>query len=141
MLHLSAYGICDYILEWAQTLSATYVASQWFTFSWGDVERLTGLYSSFLNIPLLLSVIDGIVQVFFGWHIWTFSKSKPIYTLIIILAVMQMVGAIGVATYLVQYPDQGIKGLGLVVSVGVRLDTSALVDILIAGCITYFETM
>ncbi|ESK87406.1 hypothetical protein Moror_11676 [Moniliophthora roreri MCA 2997] len=131
-----AYGI--YILEWAQTLSATYDASQWFTFSWGDVERLAGLYSSFLNIPLLSSVIGGIVQVFFGWRIWTFYKSKSIYTLIIILAVVQMAGAIGVATYLVQYPDQGIRSPGLVVSVGVRLATSALVDILIASCITYF---
>ncbi|KAL0572665.1 hypothetical protein V5O48_009289 [Marasmius crinis-equi] len=127
-----------YLLDIAQTCSATYDAAQWFGYRWGDTYAIDNLYTTFLNVPLFTSIIGAVVQVFFGWRIWCFSKSNILYGFIILMAVVQLGGA-GVTSYfLVKFPREGIPVPGLPKSVGVRLGTSAAVDIVIAACMTYY---
>ncbi|KAJ3810958.1 hypothetical protein F5876DRAFT_40697, partial [Lentinula aff. lateritia] len=52
-----------YLLDWAQTCSATYDTFHWFVYGWGSIDALYDLYSTFLNVPILSSVIAAIVQV------------------------------------------------------------------------------
>ncbi|KAK1217053.1 hypothetical protein PQX77_020296 [Marasmius sp. AFHP31] len=127
-----------YLLDIAQTCSATYDAAQWFGHQWGSPDALENLYSTYLNVPLFTSIIGAAVQIFFGWRIWCFSKSKVLYGFIISLAGVQLAGAAVTSHYLVKFPREGVHVMGLSVSVGVRLGTSALVDIVIAACMTYY---
>ncbi|KAI3614954.1 hypothetical protein WG66_016821 [Moniliophthora roreri] len=129
------YGL--FLLDWVQTISATYDASQWFVFGWGEPEKLDLLYTSFLNVPLLTSTIGAIVQIFFGWRIWTLSKSMPVFACIILMALLQLAGAAVDAQYLFLAPRESNGSPGLSKAVGVRLGTSAAVDIVIAICMTF----
>jgi hypothetical protein len=103
-----------YLLDWAQTCSATYDACQWFVYNWGVVPALYLRYTGFLNIPLLSSLIGAIVQVrtisplsyiakksqiFYGWRIWILSGSKIFFVLICVLAFVQLGGGIATAFY------------------------------------------
>jgi hypothetical protein len=51
------------MLDWAQTCSATYDGFQWFVHGWGDIPALFGVFTNFLNVPILSSTIGFIVQV------------------------------------------------------------------------------
>ncbi|KAK7032516.1 hypothetical protein VNI00_013085 [Paramarasmius palmivorus] len=127
-----------FVLDWAQTISATYDATQWFAVGWGDPDALDLLHSEFLNVPLLTSVIGAIVQIFFGWRIWTLSKSKAVFAFIIFMALLQLAGAAAVAHYLILEPRESNDIPGLPKAVGVRLGTSAAVDVVIAACMTFY---
>ncbi|KAJ4474302.1 hypothetical protein J3R30DRAFT_3778329 [Lentinula aciculospora] len=127
-----------YLLDWAQTCSATYDAFQWFVWGWGDVSGLYDLYSGFLNIPILSSVIAAIVQIFFGWRIWKFSQSTVIFGLVILLALLQLGGGFAVGIVLWQDSSEVSRSSALVSAVGVRLAGSGFVDTVIAVSMTYF---
>ncbi|KAF9268431.1 hypothetical protein L218DRAFT_616152 [Marasmius fiardii PR-910] len=130
------YGV--YVLDVAQTCSATYDAVQWFGYGWGDPNGLEALYTTFLNVPLLTSIIGTAVQIFFGWRIWCFSKSNTLFGFVISMALTQLGGAVATSYFVFINPWEGITSPGLGKSVGVRLGTSAAVDIVIASCMTCF---
>ncbi|KIK63507.1 hypothetical protein GYMLUDRAFT_41184 [Collybiopsis luxurians FD-317 M1] len=127
-----------YLLDWAQTCSATYDAFQWFVWEWGNVPALYDLYSTFLNVPIFSSVIAAIVQIFFGWRIWKFSESRIIFALVTILALLQLGGGIAVGVLLWQDSSEVSRSNGLVWAVGIRLAGSGFVDTVIAISMTYF---
>ncbi|ESK84169.1 hypothetical protein Moror_16994 [Moniliophthora roreri MCA 2997] len=127
-----------FTLEIIQTFSATYDASQWFAYGWGNVPKLLKLYTTFFNIPLLSSVIGGIVQIFYGWRIWSIFESISIYAVICILALVQLGGAICASYYLTRYPDEVVHHVQILYAVGIRLSGSAVVDVLISSFMTYF---
>ncbi|KAK7466059.1 hypothetical protein VKT23_004783 [Stygiomarasmius scandens] len=127
-----------YLLEWAQTFCATYDAVHWFGYGWGNREALDQIYTEFLDIPIFTSTIGAAVQIFFGWRIFTLSHSKILYGFIILMALLQFAGAVVTGYYIRINPTESNNNPGLPKSVGVRLGTSAAVDIVIAGCMTYF---
>ncbi|KIK53876.1 hypothetical protein GYMLUDRAFT_207154 [Collybiopsis luxurians FD-317 M1] len=127
-----------YLLDWAQTCLATYDAFNWFVYGWGNLPALYQLYSSFLNIPILSSVIALIVQVFFGWRIWRLSQSRVAFGLVIVLALLQMGGGIAVGVFLWRDSSEVTRSDGLVRAVGIRLGGSAFVDTVIAISMTYY---
>ncbi|KAF8201206.1 hypothetical protein K438DRAFT_1821575 [Mycena galopus ATCC 62051] len=127
-----------YVLDWAQTCSATYDAFQWFVYGWGNIPALYGLYTGFLNVPILSSIIGAIVQIFFGWRIWTISESKITFGVIILLALLQLGGGGAVAYYIYNDASEVARSVGLVRAVGIRLAGSATVDTVIAVSMTYF---
>ncbi|KAF7360724.1 hypothetical protein MVEN_00804300 [Mycena venus] len=139
------YGI--YLLDWAQTCSATYDAFRWFVYDWGDIPALFLRYSGFFNVPLLSSVIGAIVQasppgveltIFYGWRIWIFSRSKVMFVIVFILAVVQLGGGIATAYYMFIDASETSRAAHTIHSVGVRLGGSALVDIVISVSMTYY---
>ncbi|KAF8201222.1 hypothetical protein K438DRAFT_1821628 [Mycena galopus ATCC 62051] len=127
-----------YILDWAQTCSATYDAFQWFVYGWGNIPALYGLYTGFLNVPILSSIIGAIVQIFFGWRIWRISESKITFGVVILLALLQLGGGGAVAYYIYNDASEVARSVGLVRAVGIRLAGSATVDTVIAVSMTYF---
>ncbi|KAJ7678093.1 hypothetical protein DFH06DRAFT_566023 [Mycena polygramma] len=127
-----------YVLDWVQTCSATYDAFQWFVYGWGDIAALYGLFTGFLNVPILSSVIGAIVQVFFGWRIWILSESKAVFVGIILLALLQLSGGGAVAYYIYNDASEITRSVGLVRAVGIRLGGSAVLDTVIAVSMTYF---
>ncbi|KAF8508295.1 hypothetical protein JB92DRAFT_640671 [Gautieria morchelliformis] len=127
-----------YIIDWAQTCSATYDAFQWFVYGWGSINALYNVYTSYLNVPILSSIIGAVVQIFFGWRIWTFSKSNVLFCAIILLALLQLGGGGAVAYFLATDPSEVTRSNGLVFAVGIRLGGSALVDTVVAITMTYY---
>ncbi|KAJ7088654.1 hypothetical protein C8R44DRAFT_649244 [Mycena epipterygia] len=127
-----------YVLDWVQTCSATYDAFQWFVYGWGNIPALYGLFTGFLNVPILSSIIGAIVQIFFGWRIWTISQSRMTFAVIILLALLQLGGGGAVAFYIYNDASEVTRSVGLVRAVGIRLGGSSVVDTVIAVCMTYF---
>ncbi|KAJ3868173.1 hypothetical protein EV359DRAFT_77925 [Lentinula novae-zelandiae] len=127
-----------YLLDWAQTCSASYDAFHWFVYGWGSIDALYDLYSTFLNVPILSSVIAAIVQAFFAWRIWRLTQSRIISILIVLLALLQLGGGIAVGIFVWRDSSEVARSDGLVSAVGVRLAGSALADTVIAISMTYF---
>ncbi|KAJ6616497.1 hypothetical protein B0H10DRAFT_1799514 [Mycena sp. CBHHK59/15] len=125
-----------YLLDWAQTCSATYDAFQWFVYGWGEIPALFLRYTGFLNIPLLSSLIGA--AIFYGWRIWTFSQSRIIFGLVCLLAFLQLGGGVAVSYYMFNDASEVSRNAHLVRAVGVRLAGSALVDTVISVSMTYF---
>ncbi|KAJ3788139.1 hypothetical protein GGU10DRAFT_385259 [Lentinula aff. detonsa] len=127
-----------YLLDWAQTCSATYDVFHWFVYGWGSIDALYDLWSTFLNVPILSSIIAAIVQIYFGWRIWKLTHSRIIFSVIGVLALLQLGGGIAVGIFLWRDSSEVARSDGLVSSVGVRLAGSALADTVIAISMTYF---
>ncbi|KAJ4485375.1 hypothetical protein J3R30DRAFT_1349417 [Lentinula aciculospora] len=127
-----------YLLDWAQTCSATYDAFNWFVYGWGSIDALYDLYSTFLNVPILSSFIAAIVQIFFGWRIWRLTQSRILSSLIGLLALLQLGGGISVGVFVWRDSSEVARSDGLVSSVAVRLAGSAFADTVIAISMTYF---
>ncbi|KAF7369109.1 putative Transmembrane protein [Mycena venus] len=135
-LKILVYAV--YILDWIQTCSATYDAFQWFVYGWGNIPALYGLFTTFLNVPILSSIIAAIVQIFFGWRIGTLSESRITFVVIASLSLLQLGGGGAVAYYLYNDASEVTRSEGLVRAVGIRLGGSAVVDSVIAISMTYF---
>ncbi|KAJ3998857.1 hypothetical protein F5050DRAFT_1127215 [Lentinula boryana] len=127
-----------YLLDWAQTCSATYDVFHWFVYGWGSIDALYDLWSTFLNVPILSSIIAAIVQIYFGWRIWKLTHSRIIFSLIGMLALLQLGGGIAVGIFVWRDSSEVARSDGLVSSVGVRLAGSAFADTVIAISMTYF---
>jgi hypothetical protein len=115
--YLIVYSL--YIIDWAQTCSATYDGFQWFVYGWGDIAMLYNLQTSYLNVPTFSSIIGAAVQVkstsgpseqranllvsyaqiFFSWRLFTFSRSYVASTIIVFLAFLQLGGGAAVAWF------------------------------------------
>ncbi|TFY79389.1 hypothetical protein EWM64_g4621 [Hericium alpestre] len=130
-----------YLVDWAQTCSATYDGFQWFVYGWGDINVLNSSETGYLNVPILSSIVAITVQIFFGWRIWTFSKSFVPLVCIVVLAVVQLGGAIAVAYFVATVPLENAREPGLPDAVGIRLGTSVVADAIISISMTYFVSM
>ncbi|KAJ6532458.1 hypothetical protein B0H19DRAFT_1005063 [Mycena capillaripes] len=128
-----------YVLDWAQTCAATYDGFQWFVYGWGDIPTLYGVFTDFLNVPLLSSIIGSISeQIFFGWRIWAISQSGIPFAVVVILSCLQLGAGSAAAYYLYQDASEVTRSAGLVRAVGIRLGASVAVDTVIAVSMTYF---
>ncbi|KAF7369110.1 putative Transmembrane protein [Mycena venus] len=127
-----------YILDWVQTCSATYDAFQWFVYGWGNIPVLYGLFTTFLNVPILSSIVAAIVQIFFGWRIWALSESRITCAVIVFLSLLQLGGGGAVGYYIYNDASEVARSEGLVRAVGIRLGGSAVVDSVIAIFMTLF---
>ncbi|KAJ6535029.1 hypothetical protein B0H19DRAFT_1271690 [Mycena capillaripes] len=142
LLKALVYGI--YILDWVQTCSATYDGFQWFVYGWGNVPMLFGRFTGFLNVPFLSSLIGVIVQasslsfIFYGWRIWIFSRSKVLFAIVVLLALLQFGGGLGSAYFMFMDASETARPLHLLRCIGIRLAGTAVVDAVISVSMTYF---
>ncbi|KAJ7473172.1 hypothetical protein B0H11DRAFT_2037485 [Mycena galericulata] len=127
-----------YLLDLAQTGSATYDAFQWFIYGFGNAPNLYLRYSGFLNIPLLGSTIGAIVQIFYGWRIWSFSRSRIIFGLVCAVALVQWSAGLITGYYMFMDASEMTKNQHYKSFSEVRLAASAIVDVVIATSMTYF---
>jgi hypothetical protein len=73
-IHFSVYSI--FLLETLQTALSGADLYYWFAAGFGDVERLTKPYISYLDVPIMGSVVSLSVQFFFVYRIWVLSKKR-----------------------------------------------------------------
>jgi hypothetical protein len=91
-LILSVYGL--YLVEVVQVILATHDAFNIYGAGWGNIAALNNLQWSWFDTPIMSgigkhlwciiaihserSLVSAIVQCFYGWRIYTLSKSKTL---------------------------------------------------------------
>jgi hypothetical protein len=73
-VHFVVYSI--FVLETLQTAFSGADLYYWFATGFGDVERLATPYFSYLDVPIMGSVVSLSVQFFFVYRIWVLSKKR-----------------------------------------------------------------
>ncbi|KAK0459351.1 uncharacterized protein EV420DRAFT_1642316 [Desarmillaria tabescens] len=131
------YGI--YVIEFAQTILVTYDAFAGFGYGFGDIEALTRMYFNWLIVPIMGAVVASIVQCFYAYRIFILSKSQIVTILVTCLSLTSAVAAIITGTYCFEAGDvTKLNNRRTSIAVGIFYGASALCDILIAICMTYY---
>ncbi|KAH8831166.1 hypothetical protein DL96DRAFT_811501 [Flagelloscypha sp. PMI_526] len=88
------------LLETAQSILLLYDAFLLFCLRWGIEAALVGTRLRWLSIPVLGSLISFLVQVFYAWRIWTFTRRNLVVALILALSLTTLGAglAVGLST-------------------------------------------
>jgi hypothetical protein len=68
-----------------QTALATADTFNWFAYGFGNMEIIATAYISPVDAPMMNSSMAFAVQLFFGWRIWMFSRSRVLIAVIAIV--------------------------------------------------------
>ncbi|KAK0459324.1 uncharacterized protein EV420DRAFT_315280 [Desarmillaria tabescens] len=131
------YGIN--IVEFGQTVIVTHDAFTVFGYGFGDVEILTDMHSNRLTVPVMSAVAACVGQVFYAYRIFILSKSQTVPILIACLSLTSSVA--GIITGVYSFEAGNITKLNnqkTSIAVGIVCGVSALCDIIIAFCMTYY---
>ncbi|KAK0484821.1 hypothetical protein IW261DRAFT_859690 [Armillaria novae-zelandiae] len=131
------YGI--YIIEFVQTVLITHDVFATFGYGFGDIDALTRTNSFWLAVPIMSAVAAGVGQVFYAYRIFILSKSQIIPIFIICISLTSSVAAIITGIYSFQAADlTKMNNRETTISIGIWCGASALCDIIIAICMTYY---
>ncbi|KAK0449460.1 hypothetical protein EV421DRAFT_1996525 [Armillaria borealis] len=140
LLKYLVYGI--YVIESVQTILVAHDTFAMFGYGFGDMDALTRLNYNWITVPITSAVAAGVGQVFYAYRIFVVSKSRIISIFIICISMTSSVAAIIAGIYAFQ---AGIitkfNTRKLHIAIGIWCGASALCDILIAICMTYYLTM
>ncbi|PBK61307.1 hypothetical protein ARMSODRAFT_1008856 [Armillaria solidipes] len=131
------YGI--YIFEFVQTMIFTHDAFATFGYGFGDLEALTGMYFSWFTVPIMSAVSACIGQGFYAYRIFILSKSPIVPIFVICVSLTSLVAGIIIGVWC--FPADNVTELNsprMSVAVGILCGASALCDIIIAICMTYY---
>ncbi|PBL04245.1 hypothetical protein ARMGADRAFT_1070722 [Armillaria gallica] len=131
------YGV--YIIEFVQTMLFTHDAFAVFGYGFGDIEALTRVHFNWLTVPIMSAVVAFIGQVFYAYRIFILSKSRIIPLFVICVSLTSSVAAIITGAYC--FPADSVTELNnrrMSIAVGIWCGASALCDIIIAICMTYY---
>ncbi|PBK70218.1 hypothetical protein ARMSODRAFT_846705, partial [Armillaria solidipes] len=132
------YGIC--IVEIVQTMFVTHDAFAVFGYGFGDLIALTDMHFNWFAVPIMSSIVACVGQVFYGYRIFILSKSqKAIPIFVACLSLTSTVASIVTGVY--SFEAGNIIELNkrrINVAVGIWCGASALCDIVIAICMTYY---
>ncbi|KAK0454288.1 hypothetical protein EV421DRAFT_1896218 [Armillaria borealis] len=131
------YGI--YIVEFVQTMIFTHDAFATFGYGFGDVEALTGMYFNWFTVPIMSAVSACVGQGFYAYRIFILSKSPIVPIFVICVSLTSLVA--GIITGVWCFPADNVTELNsprMSVAVGILCGASALCDIIIAICMTYY---
>ncbi|KAF7352173.1 hypothetical protein MVEN_01180500 [Mycena venus] len=126
-----------YTLELVQTMFMTRDAFQTFGYGFGDPAAITDLYFAWLYIPVMGGLVAFIGQSFYAYRIYILSKRWIVPVLIVLVSLASSVGGclLGgfshIAGHLTLLTNSKITA-------GIWLGSSALSDISIAVCMTYY---
>ncbi|KAK0468806.1 hypothetical protein IW261DRAFT_1317886, partial [Armillaria novae-zelandiae] len=120
------YGI--YIIEFVQTVLFTHDAFAEFGYGFGDIEALTAMDFNWLTVSIMCAVVACIGQVFYAYRIFILSKSRivPLFVTCVRFWRVPSPWPSNSSLY-TGVPDQFCGSYG-----------SALCDIIIAICMTYY---
>ncbi|PBK61346.1 hypothetical protein ARMSODRAFT_669717 [Armillaria solidipes] len=131
------YGI--YIVEFAQTMLVTHDAFAMFGYGFGDIETLTDMHFNWLTVPIMSAAAACVGQGFYAYRIFILSKSRIIPILVICVSLTSSVAAIITGVYSFQAGSIiKLNNRKTSVAVGIWCGASALCDIVIAICMTYY---
>ncbi|PBK67746.1 hypothetical protein ARMSODRAFT_1020266 [Armillaria solidipes] len=131
------YGI--YIIEFVQTMLFTHDAFAAFGYGFGDIEALTRMHSNWFTVPIMSAVAAGVGQVFYAYRIFILSKSRIVPLFVICVSLTSSVAAIITSVY--SFPSDSVTEVNnrrMSIALGIWCGTSALCDIIIAICMTYY---
>ncbi|PBK67137.1 hypothetical protein ARMSODRAFT_320239 [Armillaria solidipes] len=131
------YGI--YVIEFVQTMFVSHDAFATFGYSFGDMDALARLNFSWLTVPVMSAVVSCVGRVFYAYRIFIVSKSRTISIFIICLSLTSSVAAMITGIYCFQASDAAkLNSWKTYTAVGIWCGASALCDIIIAICMTYY---
>ncbi|KAK0241073.1 hypothetical protein EDD85DRAFT_388297 [Armillaria nabsnona] len=131
------YGI--YIVEFVQTMFVTHDAFAMFGYGFGDIEALTEMHFDWLTVPIMSAVAACVGHAFYVYRIIILSKSRIVPALVICVSLTSSVAAIITGVYCFQAGDiTAIHNRRTSIAIGIWCGGSALCDIVIAGCMTYY---
>ncbi|KAJ6602704.1 hypothetical protein DFH09DRAFT_1125356 [Mycena vulgaris] len=130
-----------YAIEVVQTVLLTRDAFMAFGYGFGDVSALTKIRTYWLTSPIIGGLVAFIGQSFYAYRVYVLSsRSWTIPVLIVVTSLVSSVCALISGGVVSQFED--LTSLNnnrkLSISEGVWLSTSALSDIIIAVCMTYY---
>ncbi|KAK0236476.1 hypothetical protein EDD85DRAFT_643160 [Armillaria nabsnona] len=131
------YGI--YVIESVQTMLIAHDMFARFGYGFGDIDALTKTYFNWLTVPIMSAVAACVGQVFYAYRIFVVSKSRIIPILVICVSLTSFVAAIITGVYSFQAGNVTKENnRKMYITAGIWCGASALCDILIAICMTYY---
>ncbi|KAK0223764.1 hypothetical protein IW262DRAFT_1492718 [Armillaria fumosa] len=132
------YGI--YVIEFAQTMLVAHDMFAMFGYGFGDVDALTRSNFNWPTVPIMSAVVAGVGQVFYAYRIHIVSNSRTIPIFVICISLTSFVAAIITGVYSFQASDLArMNSQRMYITAGIWCGlASALCDILIAICMTYY---
>ncbi|KAK0194323.1 hypothetical protein F5146DRAFT_430732 [Armillaria mellea] len=131
------YGI--YVIEVVQTMFITHDVFATFGYGFGDLDSLTANHLYWFTVPIMIAISAGIGQIFYAYRIFVLSKSRILSIFIICISLPNFVASIFTGIYSFQAGSiTRLTSRKLHVAAGISCGASALCDILIAICMTYY---
>ncbi|KAK0224828.1 hypothetical protein EDD85DRAFT_959064 [Armillaria nabsnona] len=133
------YGV--YVVESVQTMLVAHNVFAMFGYGFGDIDTLTRMYFTWLTVPIMSAVAACVGQVFYAYWIFILSKSQIIPLFVICISLTSSVAAIITCIYSLQAGNlTKMNNEKTSIAIGIWCGASALCDILIAICMTYYTS-
>ncbi|KAK0226572.1 hypothetical protein IW262DRAFT_1480634, partial [Armillaria fumosa] len=131
------YG--TYIVEFVQTILLSHDAFAMFGYGFGDLGALTDIHFYWLFGPIMSAITACVGHTFYAYRIFILSKSRIVPIFVICICLTSSVAAIITAVYLFQAGNiTKLNNRKMSIAFGIWRAGSALCDIVIAICMTYY---
>ncbi|SJK98173.1 uncharacterized protein ARMOST_01434 [Armillaria ostoyae] len=131
------YGI--YVVELVQTILLTHDAFASFGYGFGDFEALTEVRFSWLIVPIMGAAAALVGQCFYAYRIFILSRSRIVPTFVICVSLTSYVAAVIAGVYTFEAGDiTKLNNRKTSIAIGIWCGGSALCDVVIAICMTYY---
>ncbi|KAJ7467551.1 hypothetical protein FB451DRAFT_1258836 [Mycena latifolia] len=131
------YGV--YVIELVDMILVTRDAFEAFGYGFGDVSALTKINLGWLDIPIMSGLVSFIAQSFYAYRIYVLSKSWFIPVLIVVVSLVSSVGAFLAGIFTLEANNFArLNTTKFFAASGVWWGASALSDMIIAICMTYY---
>ncbi|KAJ7127864.1 hypothetical protein C8R44DRAFT_701277 [Mycena epipterygia] len=130
-----------YAIEFVQTILITHDGFLIFGYGFLDISALTKVNFDWLTVPIMGGLVAFIGQSFYAYRVYVVSKSLSVPLLIVVVSLTSSVGAFIAGGFTFQAGDITLlTNRKTSIAVGVWCGGSALSDIIIAACMTYYLT-
>ncbi|SJL00928.1 uncharacterized protein ARMOST_04243 [Armillaria ostoyae] len=131
------YGV--YIVEFVQTILVTHDTFSVFGYGFGDMDALIAMNFNWLTVPIMSAVVACVRQGFYAFRIFKLSRSQIIPIFVSCLATTSSAAAITTGIYALEAGSIiELNKKKISISIGIWCCASALCDIVIAVCMTYY---
>ncbi|KAK0226567.1 hypothetical protein IW262DRAFT_776411 [Armillaria fumosa] len=131
------YGM--YIVEFVQTVLVSHDTFAAFGYWFGDIDALTDIHFNWLIVPIMSAAAACVGQVFYAYRIFILSKSRIIPIFVICVSLMSSAAAIITGVFSFQAGNITKFNDGkMSIVIGIWCGGSALCDIVIAICMSYY---
>ncbi|KAK0241104.1 hypothetical protein EDD85DRAFT_948200 [Armillaria nabsnona] len=133
------YGV--YIVEFVQTILVSHDTFAMFGYGFGDLDALTEVHFNWLIVPIMSAVTASVGHVFYAYRIVILSKSRIVPIFVICVSLTSSVAAIITGVYSFQAGNiTKFNTRKMSIAIGIWCGGSALCDIVIAICMTYYAS-
>ncbi|SJK98184.1 uncharacterized protein ARMOST_01445 [Armillaria ostoyae] len=131
------YGV--YVVEFVQTILVSHDIFAVFGYGFGDLEAITEMRFNWLTVPVMSAAAACVGQVFYAYRIFILSKSRIVPIFVTCVSLTSSVAAIITGVFSFQAGNiTKLNNWKTSVAVGIWCGGSALCDVVIAICMTYY---